>query len=220
MKNVYGYVRISSRDQNEARQLIALNEAGVPSKNIFMDKQSGKDFNRSQYKKLLRQMKKDDLPYIKSIDRLGRNYREILEQWRTLTKDKGIDIVVLDMPLLDTRRGKDLMGTFLSEIVLQVLSFVAENERINIRQRQTEGIAAAKARGVRFGRPPGPLPENFHQSYQQWKDGKITGVAAAKACGMPMSSFRYRAKIYEKASWGCPKQFIHQLEGQLHGENI
>ena len=127
-----------------------------------MDKQSGKDFNRTQYKKLLRKMKKDDLLYIKSIDRLGRNYAEILEQWRILTKEKGIDIVVLDMPLLDTRRGKDLMGTFLSDIVLQVLSFVAENERTNIRQRQAEGIAAAKARGVRFGRPPKPLPDNFH----------------------------------------------------------
>ena len=139
------------------------------------------------------------LNYIKSIDRLGRNYSEILEQWRILTKEKGIDIVVLDMPLLDTRRGKDLMGTFLSDIVLQVLSFVAENERTNIRQRQAEGIAAAKARGVRFGRPPAPLPENFHHLYQQWKNGKITGTAAAKLCGMPLSTFRYRAEIYEKA---------------------
>ena len=143
--------------------------------------------------------KKDDLLYIKSIDRLGRNYSEILEQWRILTKEKGIDIVVLDMPLLDTRRGKDLMGTFLSDIVLQVLSFVAENERTNIRQRQAEGIAAAKAKGVRFGRPPAPLPENFHHLYQQWKNGKITGTAAAKLCGMPLSTFRYRAEIYEKA---------------------
>ena len=137
-----------------------------------MDKQSGKDFDRPQYKRLLRKMKKDDLLYIKSIDRLGRNYGEILEQWRILTKEKGIDIVVLDMPLLDTRRGKDLMGTFLSDIVLQVLSFVAENERTNIRQRQAEGIAAAKARGVRFGRPPKPLPAGFHSAYQNWKAGK------------------------------------------------
>ena len=149
----YGYIRVSSRDQNEDRQLIALTEVGVPQKNIYLDKQSGKDFNRPQYKKLLRKLKKDDLLFIKSIDRLGRNYVEILEQWRILTKEKGVDIVVLDMPLLDTRRGKDLMGTFLSDIVLQVLSFVAENERVNIRQRQAEGIAAAKARGVRFGRP-------------------------------------------------------------------
>ena len=164
-----------------------------------MDKQSGKDFDRPQYKRLLRKMKKDDLLCIKSIDRLGRNYAEILEQWRVLTKEKGIDIVVLDMPLLDTRRGKDLMGTFLSDIVLQVLSFVAENERTNIRQRQAEGIAAAKAKGVRFGRPPKPLPENFHIVYQRWKAGKITGTAAAKECGMPLSTFRYRAEIYEKA---------------------
>ena len=132
--------------------------------------------------------------YIKSIDRLGRNYEEILDQWRVLTKEKGVDIVVLDMPLLDTRRGKDLMGTFLSDIVLQVLSFVAENERSNIRQRQAEGIAAAKARGVRFGRPPSPLPENFPSIYQQWVSGKITGSAAAKECGMPLSTFRYQAK--------------------------
>lgn len=196
---IYGYVRVSGRDQNEDRQLIAMKELSIPDKNIFMDKQSGKDFNRPQYKKLLRRLKRDDLLYIKSIDRLGRNYEEIQNQWRILTKEKGIDIVVLDMPLLDTRRGKDLMGTFLSDIVLQVLSFVAENERTNIKQRQVEGIAAAKAKGIRFGRPPKPLPENFHLVYQQWKAGKITGVAAAKACGMPMSTFRYRAEIYEKA---------------------
>ena len=195
----YGYIRVSSRDQNEDRQLIALKEVGVLEKNTYMDKQSGKDFNRPQYRKLLRKMKKDDLLYIKSIDRLGRNYEEILQQWRMLTKEKGIDIVVLDMPLLDTRRGKDLMGTFLSDIVLQVLSFVAENERTNIRQRQAEGIAAAKAKGIRFGRPPKPLPENFRSVYQRWKMGEITGTAAAKECGMPLATFRYRAEIYEKA---------------------
>ena len=195
----YGYVRVSSRDQNEERQLIALRELSVPAKNIYVDKQSGKDFDRPQYKRLLRKMKKDDLLYIKSIDRLGRNYAEILEQWRVLTKEKGVDLAVLDMPLLDTRRGKDLMGTFLSDIVLQVLSFVAENERTNIRQRQAEGIAAAKARGIRFGRPPRPLPEKFHSAYQRWKMGEITGTAAAKECGMPLATFRYRAEIYEKA---------------------
>ena len=199
MENTYGYIRVSTREQNEDRQLIALREMHIAESNIFIDKQSGKDFNRPQYKRLVRKLKKDDLLYIKSIDRLGRNYREIIEQWRLLTLTKGIDIVVLDMPLLDTRRGKDLMGTFLSDIVLQVLSFVAENERTNIRQRQAEGIAAAKMRGVRFGRPPSPLPENFHEIYKQWKNGKITGLAAAKACGMPMSTFRYRAEIYEKA---------------------
>jgi DNA invertase Pin-like site-specific DNA recombinase len=196
---IYGYIRVSSRDQNEDRQQIALRELSIPEKDIFMDKQSGKDFERPQYKKLVRKLKRDDILYVKSIDRLGRNYDEILEQWRILTKEKGIDIVVLDMPLLDTRRGKDLMGTFLSDIVLQVLSFVAENERTNIRQRQAEGIAAAKAKGVRFGRPPKPLPDNFHSVYQLWKSGKITGLAAAKACDMPMSTFRYRAEIYEKA---------------------
>ena len=195
----YGYIRVSSREQNEDRQLIALQEMSVPGKNIFMDKQSGKDFNRPQYKKLLRKLKRDDLLYIKSIDRLGCNYAEILEQWRILTKEKGVDIVVLDMPLLDTWRGKDLVGTFLSDIVLQVLSFVAENERTNIRQRQAEGIAAAKARGIRIGRPPNPLPENFHENYQRWKSGEITGTTAAKACRMPLATFRYRAEIYENA---------------------
>lgn len=175
-----------------------MNRLAVPAQNIFMDKQSGKNFDRPQYKKLVKKLKPDDLLYIKSIDRLGRNYGEILEQWRILTREKHIDIAVLDMPLLDTRRGKDLMGTFLSDVVLQVLSFVAENERTNIRQRQAEGIAAAKARGVRFGRPPGPLPENYHSAYQRWKAGAITGTAAAKECGMPLSTFRYRAEIYGK----------------------
>jgi len=197
--NTYGYIRVSTREQNEDRQLISLREMAVPEQNIFMDKQSGKDFNRPQYKKLLRKLKKDDLLYITSIDRLGRNYEEIQNQWRALTKEKGIDIVVLDMPLLDTRRGKDLMGTFLSDIVLQVLSFVAENERTNIRQRQAEGIAAAKAKGVRFGRPPMPLPENYQSAYQRWKSGSITGTAAAKECGMALSTFRYKAELYEKA---------------------
>lgn len=195
----YGYVRVSSKDQNEDRQMIALKEVGVMDKNIFIDKQSGKDFQRPKYKRLLRKIRPNDLIYVKSIDRLGRNYEEIQEQWRVLTKEKRVDIVVLDMPLLDTRQGKDLMGTFLSDIVLQVLSFVAENERSNIRQRQAEGIAAAKAKGVRFGRPSSPLPANFHQVYHQWKSGKITGTAAAQECGMPLSTFRYRAESYEKA---------------------
>ena len=200
IQNIYGYIRVSSRDQNEDRQLIAMREIDVPEKNIYTDKQSGKDFERPQYKKLVRKLKRDDLLYIKSIDRLGRNYEEIQNQWRFLTKDKGVDICVIDMPLLDTRRGKDLVGTFLSDIVLQVLSFVAENERVNIRQRQAEGIAAAKARGVRFGRPPRPLPENYHSAYQRWKAGKITGTAAARECGMPLSTFRYRAEVYEKST--------------------
>ena len=149
MASTYAYIRVSTKEQNEDRQLLAINELKIISKNIYIDKQSGKDFDRPQYIKMVKKLKKDDLLYIKSIDRLGRNYAEILEQWRILTKEKGIDIVVLDMPLLDTRRGKDLMGAFLSDIVLQVLSFVAENERTNIRQRQAEGIAAARKRGVR-----------------------------------------------------------------------
>lgn len=153
MNNIYGYIRVSSKEQNEDRQVVSLLEAGVKAENIFTDKQSGKDFNRPQYMGLLKKLKKGDVLYIKSIDRLGRNYEEILKQWHILTNEKEIDIAVIDMPLLDTRRGKDLMGTFISDIVLQILSFVAENERSNIRQRQAEGIAAAKARGVKFGRP-------------------------------------------------------------------
>ena len=175
-----------------------MQELSILEKNIFMDKQSGKDVDRPQYKRLVKKLRPDDLLYIKSIDRLGRNYEEIQNQWRILTKEKKIDIVVLDMPLLDTRRGKDLMGTFLSDIVLQVLSFAAENERTSIRTRQAEGIAAAKARGVRFGRPPKPLPESYHSAYQRWMAGAITGSAAARECGMPLSTFRYRSKLYRK----------------------
>lgn len=193
----YGYVRVSTREQNEDRQMIVLREIGVAAQNIYLDKQSGKDFNRPQYKKLLRKLKKDDLLYIKSIDRLGRNYEEIQQQWRILTKEKNVDIAVLDMPLLDTRRGKDLMGTFLSDIVLQVLSFVAENERTNIRQRQAEGIAAAKARGVKFGRPSRAVPENFYEVHQAWRSGKITLRKAAEACNMPVGTFYGKARKFE-----------------------
>ena len=190
---IYGYIRVSTREQNEDRQRLALAALPVPEENIYMDKQSGKDFERPQYRRLVRRLRRDDLLYVKSIDRLGRNYSEILEQWRMLTKEKGVDIAVLDMPLLDTRRGKDSMGTFLSDIVLQVLSFVAENERDNIRQRQAEGIAAAKARGVRFGRPPLPLPDNFHMLHQAWRGQKITLRQAARACGMPTGTFYSKA---------------------------
>ena len=190
---IYGYIRVSTREQNEDRQRLALAALPVPEENIYMDKQSGMDFERPQYRRLVRRLRRDDLLYVKSIDRLGRNYSEILEQWRMLTKEKGVDIAVLDMPLLDTRRGKDLMGTFLSDIVLQVLSFVAENERDNIRQRQAEGIAAAKARGVRFGRPPLPLPDNFHMLHQAWRGQKITLRQAARACGMPTGTFYSKA---------------------------
>ena len=198
--NTYGYVRVSTREQNEDRQMDAMRQMSVPAQNIFMDKQSGRDFNRPQYKRLMKKLKPDDLLYIKSIDRLGRNYGEILEQWRILTREKKVDIAVLDMPLLDTRRGKDLMGTFLSDIVLQVLSFVAENERANIRQRQAEGIAAAKARGVKFGRPPMPLPDNFFQVHQAWRGKKLTLNQAADACAMPASTFYYKALQFENTT--------------------
>lgn len=198
MGTKYGYIRVSSHDQNEDRQLIALREIGIPDKNIFIDKQSGKDFDRPAYKRLLKKLKKDDLLYIKSIDRLGRNYSEILEQWRILTKIKCVDIVVLDMPLLDTRRGKDLMGTFLSDIVLQVLSFVAENERVNIRQRQAEGIAAAKARGVKFGRPQIKTPEHFGLIVCAWERKEITIQDAIGHCKMSEATFYRRVREYRK----------------------
>lgn len=189
--SVYGYVRVSSKEQNEDRQLIALGEVGVDESHVFLDKQSGKDFNRPKYKKLVRTLKEGDLLYIKSIDRLGRNYEEIQNEWRVLTKEKGADICVIDMPLLDTRRGKDLVGTFLADIVLQVLSFVAEHERTVIRQRQAEGIAAAKKRGVRFGRPRRALPENFGEVAELWKRGDISCLEASRRVGMPYMSFRY-----------------------------
>lgn len=200
MGMVYGYIRVSSTDQNEDRQLIALYGKGVPDERIYMDKQSGKDFKRPQYRRMVRKMKKDDLLYIKSIDRLGRNYKEIQEQWSILTKDKGIDICVVDMPLLDTRQCKDLMGTFIADLVLQILSFVAENERANIRQRQAEGIAAAKARGVKFGRPPVPLPENFYAVHQAWRGGKLPLREAAQKCGMPVSTFYAKARQFENTT--------------------
>ena len=191
---VFGYVRVSSIDQNEDRQVIALRQLGVPEENIYMDKMSGKDFNRPQYQELLNKIQKDDLLYIKSIDRLGRNYEEIQKQWRILTKEIGIDICVIDMPLLDTRRGKDLMGTFLSDIVLQVLSFVAENERNNIRQRQAEGIAAAKARGVHMGRPAIEAPKDFEQIVKAWEKKKITLEDAMKRCNMSETTFYRRRR--------------------------
>ena len=191
---IYGYVRVSTREQNEDRQMLALNEKAVPEQNIYIDKQSGKDFKRPMYNRMLKKLREDDLIYVKSIDRLGRNYEEILEQWRILTKEKKVDIVVLDMELLDTRRGKDLMGTFLSDIVLQVLSFVAENERKNIRERQKEGIEAAKLRGVQFGRPKRDVPDDFIQICCRWRSGQILGKEAAILCGMPLTTFYGRAR--------------------------
>ena len=194
----YGYIRVSTREQNEDRQRLAMDQLDIPPRNIFADKQSGKDFDRPQYQRLVRKLRRDDLLYLHSIDRLGRNYREILDQWRLLTKEKGVDIVVLDTPLLDTRRGKDLMGTFLSDIVLQVLSFVAENERANIRQRQAEGIAAAKARGVRFGRPQIDPPDQFERIVGEWERKEITIQEALQRCDMSESTFYRRLKEYRE----------------------
>lgn len=198
--NIYGYMRVSSKEQNEDRQKIALTEMGVPENNIYMDKQSGKDFERTQYKRLLRKLNENSVLYIKSIDRLGRNYGELNEQWRIITKEKKADIVVIDMPLLDTRREKNLLGTFISDVVLALLSYVAENERTNIKQRQAEGIAAAKAKGVKFGRPPLPIPQNFYQMHKDWRAGKITIEEAAKACNMCPKTFYSKAVKYEKSS--------------------
>ena len=198
--NIYGYMRVSSKEQNEDRQKIALTEMGVPENNIYMDKQSGKDFERTQYKRLLRKLNENSVLYIKSIDRLGRNYGELNEQWRIITKEKKADIVVIDMPLLDTRREKNLLGTFISDVVLALLSYVAENERTNIKQRQAEGIAAAKARGVKFGRPPLPIPQNFYQMHKDWRAGKITIEEAAKACNMCPKTYFSKAVKEEKAS--------------------
>lgn len=199
----YGYVRVSSRDQNEARQMIALREAGVPDGNIYLDKQSGKDFDRPAWKRLKRKLKKGDVVFIKSLDRMGRDYKDVQEQWRALNKVKGVDIVILDMPLLDTRADKNLVGTLISDIVLQLLAFVAQTERENIRQRQREGIDAAMARGVKFGRPHRDLPESFEGAYQAWASGKKNLSEAASMCGLPRSSFRnYIAERKEGAAHG------------------
>lgn len=189
MSNNYGYIRVSAKDQNEERQLIAMKEFGIEQKSIYIDKQSGKDFNRPQYRKLIRRLKSEDTLVIKSIDRLGRNYEEILEQWRIITKEKRAFIVVLDMPLLDTRRGKDLTGTLIADIVLQLLSYVAQMEREFIRQRQAEGIAAAKARGVKFGRKPLEKPENYKHCVDEWEKGSLTTSEAAKLLGISSKTF-------------------------------
>lgn len=193
----YGYIRISSKDQNEERQLIALHGKGVKDEFIYIDKKSGKDFDRPQYKKLVKKLKPGDLLMIQSIDRLGRNYEEVQNQWRVLTKEKDVDICVIDMPLLDTRQGKDLLGTFIADLVLQILSFVAQNEREYIRKRQAEGIAAAKAKGVKFGRPPLPLPDNFYEVHKAWREEKLTLKQAASACNMPVGTFYGKARKFE-----------------------
>ena len=194
MTHIYGYVRVSSTDQNEDRQLRALQEAGVAAEHIYVDKQSGKDFHRPQYRRLVRRLHCGDLLYILSIDRLGRNYEEIQNQWRILTKEIGADICVLDMPLLDTRNGKDLMGTFIADLVLQILSFVAQSERESIRKRQAQGIAAAKARGVRFGRPALEPPEDFPTIVAAWEKGALPLGAALRRCGMSESTFYRRLR--------------------------
>ncbi|MCL2547036.1 MAG: recombinase family protein [Oscillospiraceae bacterium] len=186
---IYGYIRVSSTDQNEDRQLISLQELNISANNIFTDKQSGKDFDRPNYQKLLKCLQQGDLLYIKSIDRLGRNYEEIQNQWRILTKEKGVDIVVLDMELLDTRKEKNLLGTFIADLVLQVLSFVAQTERESIHKRQAEGIAAAKARGVRFGRPPKQPPDNFGELVRKWERKQITFDKVLVLCDMKETSF-------------------------------
>ena len=196
MGNVYGYVRVSSIDQNEDRQLIIMDENNVPKGNVYIDKQSGKDFERPQYKKLVKKLKEGDLLYILSIDRLGRNYEDIQKQWRILTKDIGIDICVIDLPLLDTRNGKDLMGTFIADLVLQILSFVAQSERENIKKRQAEGIAAAKAKGVKFGRPEIPMPDDFDKYIYKWEKGQITTSEILKSTGLSKSTFYRKVREY------------------------
>ena len=191
-QKIFGYMRVSTREQNEERQRIALLEHGVPKDRIYMDKQSGKDFERPQYRRLLKNLDKNSVLFVKSIDRLGRNYTDLNEQWRIITKEKGADIVVIDMPILDTRQDKNLLGTFISDIVLALLSYVAENERVNIRQRQAEGIAAAKARGVKFGRPEVLVPDNFAEIHKRWRRKEISIKEAARACNLAESMFLIR----------------------------
>lgn len=185
----YGYVRVSTKDQNEARQMIAMQEFGIDEKHIFLDKQSGKDFNRPKYQKLIRKLKKGDTLVIKSIDRLGRNYDEIIEQWRIITKEKEAAIVVLDMPLLDTRQGRDLTGTLIADIVLQLLSYVAQTEREFIKRRQAEGIAAAKAKGVKFGAQPMARPANYSENLALWQNGEISAREAGRRIGVTHKTF-------------------------------
>ena len=192
--NEYGYIRVSSTDQNEDRQLVALKELGILNENTFIDKQSGKDFNRGQYQNMMKKLKTGDMLYVKSIDRLGRNYADIQEQWRILTKEMGVDVAIIDMPLLDTRLNKDLMGTFIADLVLQILSFVAQNERENIRKRQAEGIATAKAKGVIFGRPIKEAPSDFAQLVAQWESGKISMESILQQLNMSISTFYRRRR--------------------------
>ena len=195
---IYGYIRVSSTDQNEDRQRLAMRARKIPPDNIFTDKQSGKDFQRPQYRRMVKKLRPGDLLYILSIDRLGRNYREIQEQWRVLTKERGVDVCVIDMPLLDTRTAKDLMGTFIADLVLQILSFVAENERANIKKRQEQGIAAAKAPGVRFGRPEKPVPGDFPEIVRKWERQELDIGGVLKLCGMSDATFYRRLKEFRE----------------------
>ena len=209
-ESIFGYVRVSAKDQNEIRQLVCMREIGIPEKNIYIDKQSGKDFNRPMYKLLIESISENDVVYVKSIDRLGRNYEEIIEQWKFITKEKRADIVIIDMPLLDTRRGKDLMDTFLSDIVLALLSYISETERENIKRRQAEGIEAALARGVHFGRKEKPLPECWGDVYNRYRSGEISVSEAARICEMPKTTFYDKAKRYEE-------MICHGLDSQIDG---
>ena len=213
MGAVYGYIRVSSTDQNEDRQLDAMHEALVPEENIYLDKQSGKDFDRPQYRRLVEQLESGDLLYILSIDRLGRNYEEIQNQWRLLTKESGVDICVIDMPLLDTRNGKDLMGTFIADLVLQILSFVAQNERENIKKRQAEGIASAKARGVPFGRPMIEVPADFGEILKVWEKKQISTEEVLACCRMSESTFYRRVREYRLMNGERKKKQLS--EGEL-----
>ncbi|MDR1537575.1 MAG: recombinase family protein [Clostridiales bacterium] len=200
MSNIYGYVRVSSADQNEDRQLVAMSELNIPAERIFTDKQSGKSFDRPAYQKLIKRLKPGDLLYIMSIDRLGRDYNEIQDQWRLLTKERGMDIAVIDMPLLDTRLNKDLMGTFIADLVLQILSFAAHTERDHIKKRQAEGIAAAKAKGVRFGRPVKEPPGNFAELVKVWERGKLTVDEVLERTSLKEATFYRRLREYRLAS--------------------
>ena len=191
---IYGYIRVSTKEQHEDRQVIAMREAGVPEKNLFIDKQSGKDFERKGYQRMMKKLKPGDTLFIKSIDRLGRSYDEILEQWRVITKEKQADVVVLDMPLLDTRQGRDLTGTLIADIVLQLLSYAAQTEREFIRQRQAEGISAAKARGVRFGWLPMEPPPEYEEVYAKWCGGSLSARAAARRLSISHQTFLKWAK--------------------------
>lgn len=220
MRNTYGYIRVSTKEQNEDRQLIAMEERKIPLKNCYIDKQSGKDFNRPAYKKLLKKLKKGDLLIVKSIDRLGRNYKDIMEQWRIITKEKGADIKIIDMPLLDTTNCKDLLGTFISDIVLQLLSFVSENERDNIRKRQAEGIAAAKARGVRWGGKYKPMPENFALLFEQWSRKEIKIDEFAHQCGVSQSTLFKRIKEYRQSLLSQPNNSPKAGVGNKMGKEL